>query len=76
MRPWKHGRFRWIRPFKDFNGRVGRILLVALGYRLGLPPVDPAAQGTDARDYFSALRAADSRNLLPLQTIWINRLGG
>lgn len=73
---WVDWRFQWIHPFKDFNGRVGRILLVALAYRLSLPPVDPAAQATDAREYFSALRAADDGNLLPLQAIWLARLAG
>ena len=71
---WVDWRFQWIHPFKDFNGRVGRILLVALGYRLSLPPIDPAAQATDAQEYFSALRAADGGNLLPLQAIWLARL--
>ena len=73
---WVDWRFQWIHPFKDFNGRVGRILLVALSYHLSLPPVDPAAQHTDAQEYFSALRAADSGNLLPLQAIWLARLAG
>lgn len=40
---WVDWRFQWIHPFKDFNGRVGRILLVALCYKLGLPPINPAA---------------------------------
>lgn len=73
---WVDWRFQWIHPFKDFNGRVGRILLVALSYRLGLPPVDPAPKPTEALAYFSALRAADAGDLLPLQEIWLTRLGG
>lgn len=73
---WVDWRFQWIHPFKDFNGRVGRILLVALSYRLSLPPVDPATRNTDAQNYFSALRSADNGNLLPLQAIWLTRLAG
>jgi len=70
---WVDWRFQWIHPFKDFNGRVGRILLVALTYRLGLPPLDPAAM-PDKHAYFAALRAADAGNLAPLQEIWLRRL--
>ncbi len=70
---WVDWRFQWIHPFKDFNGRVGRILLVALAYKLGLPPMDPA--GTADKDaYFTALRAADVGDLTPLREIWLRRL--
>jgi fido (protein-threonine AMPylation protein) len=70
---WVDWRFQWIHPFKDFNGRVGRILLVALAYRLGLPPVDPAT-GDDKASYFAALRAADAGDLVPLKEIWLARM--
>ena len=70
---WVDWRFQWIHPFKDFNGRVGRILLVALTYKLGLPPMDPA--GVEDKDaYFAALRDADAGNLVPLREIWLRRL--
>lgn len=72
---WADWRFQWIHPFKDFNGRVGRILLVAIGFRLGLPPVDPAAANDDRGAYFSALRAADAGDSNPLKEIWLARLG-
>lgn len=71
---WVDWRFQWIHPFKDFNGRVGRILLVALAYRLGLPPVDPAAGEADRQSYFAALRSADGGDLRPLTELWLDRL--
>jgi fido (protein-threonine AMPylation protein) len=71
---WVDWRFQWIHPFKDFNGRVGRILLVALAYRLGLPPIDPA-EVSAKEAYFTALRAADAGDLAPLRDIWLRRLG-
>lgn len=71
---WVDWRFQWIHPFKDFNGRVGRMLLVALAYKLGLPPMDPA-DVADKEAYFAALRAADTGNLAPLREIWLSRLG-
>jgi len=73
---WVDWRFQWIHPFKDFNGRVGRVALAALLYKLALPPVETAP--TDAekrREYLEALRAGDAGNLGPLQQLWIRRLG-
>ena len=71
---WVDWRFQWIHPFKDFNGRVGRILLVVLAYRLNLPPIDPASDVQGREHYFAALRAADVGDLRPLTDIWLNRL--
>ena len=71
---WVDWRFQWIHPFKDFNGRVGRILLVALAYKIGLPPIDPAALENKREQYFSALRSADAGDLAPLKNLWFDRL--
>lgn len=70
---WVDWRFQWIHPFKDFNGRVGRILLVALAYKLNLPPVNPA-EPAEREVYFAALRSADAGNLVPLSDLWVRRL--
>ncbi len=71
---WADWRFQWIHPFKDFNGRVGRILLIALAYKLALPPIDPASGESGKADYFSALRAADTGDFAELNDLWLNRL--
>lgn len=71
---WVDWRFQWIHPFKDFNGRVGRILLVALTYKLGLPPIDPVNL-EDKDVYFAALRAADAGDPTRLRELWLDRLG-
>jgi len=71
---WADWRFQWIHPFKDFNGRVGRILLVALTYRLGLPPLDPAGSTLERQAYFDALRQADGGDPHPLTNLWMERL--
>ena len=63
---WADWRFQWIHPFKDFNGRTGRILLIALAYKLSLPPIDPASDESGKAVYFGALCAADVGNLVPL----------
>lgn len=68
-------RFQWIHPFKDFNGRVGRILLAAVLFRLKLPPAETAAVEPEAKArYLEALRAADEGDLSPLTEIWGERL--
>ncbi len=68
-------RFQWIHPFKDFNGRVGRILLSALLYKLKLPPAETAAVDPDGRkEYLGALQTADNGNMLLLKNIWLERL--
>jgi Fic family protein len=66
---------QWIHPFRDFNGRVGRVLLAVVLYALALPhvqtaPVEPAAR----QEYLAALRAADDDDLMPLTRLWIDRL--
>ena len=72
---WADWRFQWIHPFKDFNGRIGRVLLAALLYKLGLPhvetaPIDPHAR----RKYLDALNVADDGNLGPLTELWTHRI--
>jgi Fic family protein len=72
---WVDWRFQWIHPFKDFNGRIGRLTLAALLYKLALPPVETAPTDPDGRRaYLDALRAGDAGDLLPLQQQWIARL--
>lgn len=72
---WADWRFQWIHPFKDFNGRVGRILLVALCYKLNLPPANPAADEASRTKYFNALREADRGDFAALNEVWMERLG-
>ncbi|MCC7201929.1 MAG: Fic family protein [Nitrospirae bacterium] len=73
---WVDWRFQWIHPFKDFNGRIGRLTLAALLYKLALPPVETAPTSPEGRrEYLEALRAGDAGNLAPLQKLWIRRLG-
>jgi fido (protein-threonine AMPylation protein) len=72
---WVDWRFQWIHPFKDFNGRIGRVLLAALLYKLALPHVETAPLAGDVRQpYLSALRAADEGDLVPLTDVWLYRL--
>lgn len=72
---WVDWRLQWIHPFRDFNGRIGRVLSAALLYRLGLPyaqlaPTDPEAR----QEYLSALHAADGGNSVLLSDVWHRRI--
>lgn len=69
------GRLLHIHPFEDFNGRVSRLFLIELLYRLELPVIDPAASSPeDAKRYFEALHAYDRNDPQPLSAIWQDRL--
>jgi fido (protein-threonine AMPylation protein) len=68
-------RFQWIHPFKDFNGRVGRILLSAMLFMLKLPPAETASVDPEGKKlYLKALHTADADDLSPLTEIWVKRL--
>lgn len=68
------GRFLTIHPFRDFNGRTIRVLLLELLRRLDLPRVELAPQTEEGRArYFTALEAADRFDWQPLISIWKDR---
>lgn len=68
-------RFQWIHPFKDFNGRVGRILLAAILFRLKLPPAETASVDPAGKQrYLKALHEADAGDLSSSTEIWMERL--
>jgi fido (protein-threonine AMPylation protein) len=68
-------RFQWIHPFKDFNGRVGRILLSAVLFKLKLPPAETSSVESEGKKrYLKALHEADVGDLSLLTEVWIERL--
>ena len=72
---WADWRFQWIHPFKDLNGRIGRVLLAAILYKLAIPHVETAPQQPNMRrQYLEVLRAADNGNLQPLTNLWMHRI--
>jgi Fic family protein len=72
---WADWRFQWIHPFKDFNSRIGRVLLATLLYKPGLPHVETAPTGrTNRRDYLAALQSADKGERGALTEMWLRRL--
>ncbi|MGH7231557.1 MAG: Fic family protein, partial [Nitrospiraceae bacterium] len=72
---WADWRFQWIHPFKDFNGRIGRVLLAALLYKLNVPHVETSPVDQERRErYLEALRAADRDDLNQLKLLWMHRI--
>jgi Fic family protein len=68
-------RFQWIHPFRDFNGRVGRIILTAVLFKLKLPPAETVSvEPQEKEKYLKALQMADKNNTSLLTEIWIERL--
>ena len=68
------GRLLHVHPFEDFNGRVSRLFLIELLYRLDLPVIDPATSSPEeTRRYFAALQAYDRHDPRPLSAIWRRR---
>ncbi|MBI5675043.1 MAG: Fic family protein [Nitrospirae bacterium] len=68
------GRFLSIHPFLDFNGRVARMLMFALCYRLELPPVELVPNEKQKDSYLFALSEGDKLIWQPLIEVWKQRL--
>ncbi len=67
---WFQHRFVWIHPFKDYNGRVARLLTNLLLLNLGFPILSIKAEtGKDRDKYIEAMKTADQNNLSKLENL-------
>lgn len=67
---WFQHRFLWVHPFKDYNGRVGRLLTNLLALNLNLPLFELKAEtGKDRDRYIQALKAADKQDYSKLEDL-------
>lgn len=67
---WFQHRFVWIHPFKDYNGRVARLLTNLLLLNLGFPVVEIQADTDEDREaYVTAMKAADHHDYTKLETL-------
>lgn len=72
---WFQHRFVWIHPFRDYNGRVARLLTNLLALNLDLPilPIK-AATDRDRANYVKTLKAADQHDYSKLERLIANAL--
>lgn len=72
---WFQHRFVWIHPFKDYNGRVARLLTNLLALNLGLPIIVIKAEtGADRQRYIKAMKTADKHDYSKLEKLIANAL--
>ncbi len=67
---WFQHRFVWIHPFRDYNGRVARLLTNLLLLNLGFPILTIKAEtGKDRMKYVEAMKAADGHDPSKLESL-------
>lgn len=68
---WAHHRFLWIHPFKDYNGRIARLLNNIILLNLNLPPIELKVETKSGRKkYIEALQSADNHDYSKLEKIF------
>ena len=66
-----HTEFILIHPFREGNGRIGRVLAVLMALQAGLPPLDfGGIKGRKRLEYFAAVRAAMDSNYKPMEKVF------
>lgn len=72
---WFQNRFVWIHPFRDYNGRVARLLTNLILLNLGLPIASIKAEtGEDRDEYIQAIKEADKQDYSKLENLLANAL--
>lgn len=67
---WFQHRFVWIHPFRDYNGRVARMLTIFILISLNLPATEIKAESErDRKKYLEAMYAADEGNFEKLEKL-------
>jgi len=65
-----HTELMLIHPFREGNGRVGRLLATLMALQAGLPPLDfRGIKGRNRHKYFAAVRAGLDQDYGPMERI-------
>lgn len=66
-----HSEFILIHPFREGNGRAGRLLASLMSLQANLPMLDfKSITGAGRKDYFLAIQAAVEHDYTPIQKIF------
>jgi cell filamentation protein len=66
-----HVELMLIHPFREGNGRLGRLLATRMALQAGLPPLDFSDMADNLReDYFAAVRAGLDMNYQPMKKLF------
>jgi cell filamentation protein, protein adenylyltransferase len=66
-----HAELMLIHPFREGNGRAGRLLAILMGLQARLPPLDfTGIKGKKRQQYFAAVRAGIGRDYEPMERIF------
>lgn len=66
-----HAEFILIHPFREGNGRCGRLLAMLMGLQAGLPPLDfGGLRGAKKRRYIAAVQSAMDRDYEPMTAVF------
>ncbi len=72
---WAHHRFLWVHPFKDYNGRMARLLSNIILLNLNLPPTELKVETKGGRrKYIDALEQADKGDCVLLENLFESAL--
>ena len=66
-----HTEFILIHPFREGNGRIGRVLSTLMALQANLPPLDfSPIQGKKRQSYFKAVQAGLDRKYEPMEEVF------
>lgn len=66
-----HTELMLIHPFREGNGRVGRVLAILMALQAGVPPLDfGSITGRKRQEYFAAVRAGMDSDYEPMEKIF------